>query len=174
MNTSVAMRKNDNEVITRGILREVLEDGVEKKIDSVGVKLEDMDKQLVFLYKRFDSLDEQSYTLTYEVRIEYPKYIQSMFEDTKEGLREEFRFGMSELREGLRNEFRVEMSELRAEMNSRFEAVNARFDAVNARFDALEEKIDNFISFFGRYIKSNEDDKVVINRRVDLLEAEVF
>ncbi len=159
MNTSVAMRTNDNEVITRGILREVLENGVEKKIDSVGVKLEDMDKQLVFLYKRFDSLDEQSYTLTYEVRIEYPKYIQSMFEDTKEGLREEFRFGMSELR---------------AEMNSRFEAVNARFDAVNARFDALEEKIDNFISFFGRYIKSNEDDKVVINRRADLLEAEVF
>ncbi len=152
MNTSVAMRTDDNEVITRGILREVLENGVEKKIDSVGVKLEDMDKRLVFLYKRFDSLDEQSYTLTYEVRIEYPKYIQSMFEDTKEGLREEFRFGMSELR---------------AEMNSRFEAVNARFDT-------LEEKIDNFISFFGRYIRNNEDDKMESNRRIELLEAEVF
>ena len=151
MNTSVAIRTNDDEAVTRGILREVLEGGLEKRVDSVETRLESIDLRLSTvearlesvdtrlgaLEKRFDSLDEQVHTLTYEVREEYPRYIQSMFDDMRE------------------------------EMNSRFEAVNARFDA-------LETKIDNFISFFGRYIKSNEDDKVVITRRVDVLEAEVF
>jgi chaperonin cofactor prefoldin len=151
MNTSVVIRTNDDEVVTRGILREVLEGGLEKRVDSVETRLESIDLRLGVvetrlesidlrlgtLEKRFDSLDEQVYTLTYEVREEYPRYIQSMFDDMRE------------------------------EMNSRFEAMNARFDA-------LEEKIDNFISFFGRYIKSNEDDKMEINRRVDVIEAKVF
>ena len=109
MNTSVAIRTNDNEVVTRGILREVLEGGVEKKIDSVGVRLEDMNEKLVFIYKRFDSLDEQVYTLTYELRIEYPKYVQLMFDDMRE------------------------------EMNVRFGAMEARITSLEKRIDELEQ-----------------------------------
>jgi chaperonin cofactor prefoldin len=153
MNTSVSVieKGSENEVVTRGILCEVLKSGVEKRIDSVGIKLEDMDKKLVFIYKRTDSFDEKLYTLTYEVREEYPRYIQSMFEEMREDINQRFEM-----------------------VNVRFDAFEKRFDALEKRFEALESKIDSFISFFGRYIKSNEDDKMESNRRIGRLEAEVF
>ena len=76
MNTSMVVveKGSDDEVVTRGILREVLKNGVEKRMDAMDMRFDSIDK-------KFDGIENKIDSLTHELRVEYPRYIGALLED---------------------------------------------------------------------------------------------